>query len=77
MAKYIVIAERNGDIFTSEFNDREVAIKQAVYQYYHLTARERKAQSLYVLESVNPDEEAEDHLDGNIIWNMEEMSNEG
>lgn len=34
----------------------------------HLTAREQEKNTVYVLESINPDEEAEDHFDGNPIW---------
>lgn len=68
--KYLVISgQKNGtgDLFTSEYNTQEEAIKAAEYALAHLTDREKEKTSLYVLESANPDEEAENHFDGNIV----------
>lgn len=69
--KYIVVNEpqkESGDWFTKESNDKEAAINEAKYQWNHLISTEKKKRSVYVIESVNPDEEAENHFDGNYIW---------
>lgn len=70
--KYVVIDDNRGDIFTAEFQTAEQAIEEAKNQYNHKTAGERKHSKIYVLESVNPDEEAENHLDGNVIYTATE-----
>ena len=73
--KYVAIDERiEGDIFTAEFNTAEEAIEEAKNNYYYKTAGEKKQSKIYVLESVNPDEEAVDHLDGNVIFNADEYN---
>lgn len=75
--KYIVIDERKdgtGDIFTEEFEILDEAIQSAKDQLAHMTDREKEQRRVYVLESVNPDEEAPDHLDGNPVWEHESMS---
>ena len=73
--KYIIIDERKGhpESFSSaETDDREHAIASAENQWYkYLTDRERAVRTIYVLESINPDEEAPDHFDGNVIWRAE------
>lgn len=69
--KYIVMDERRdgtGDIFTAEFETLAEAVREAESQLTHLTAQEQKQRTVYVLESANPDEEAEDHLDGWPRW---------
>jgi len=70
--KYIVSDEpRNytsGDIFNDEFDTLDQAISAADNQWSHLTFNEKKARTIYVLESINPDEEAPDHFDGMPIW---------
>lgn len=69
--RYIVIDRRKdgtGDWFTNEHDDKQEAMKQAVSDWNHLTYREKKVREIFVLESVNPDEEAPDHFDGNPIW---------
>lgn len=70
--KYVVIDENRGDIFTAEYQTAEQAIKEAKIQYNHKTDREKKQSKIYVLESINPDEEAENHLDGNVIYTATE-----
>lgn len=72
--KYIMMQEKKkgaSDIFTTEFDDRQEAIKSAKNQWDYLTYREKKQNRVYVLESINPDEEAENHFDGNIIYECE------
>ena len=66
--KYIIIDENNGDMFNKEYESREEALKQAEIDWGYLTDREKeKRTAFYVLESVNPDEEAPDHYDGEPI----------
>lgn len=69
--KYIVIDQRKdgtGDIFTTECSNAPEAIQEARKEWEHLTGDERKARVIYVLESVNPDENAPDHFDGNEVF---------
>ena len=69
--KYVVIdihRDGTGDMYNTEHDDREGAIREADDQWSHLTASERKARTVYVLESANPDEEAADHFDGTPVW---------
>lgn len=61
-----------GDNFTEEFGNRESAITKAKKDWRYLTRTEQKKRRIYVLESVNPDVEAEDHFDGDIIWEAKE-----
>lgn len=66
--KYIVMEEKAHDTFTKEFETAEEAIKEAKSDWEWLTDYDRKHYTaFYVLESVNPDEDAQDHFDGNII----------
>ncbi len=62
--KYIVMNDDGNDIYNDEFDNREDAIKRAEY-------RSRYEDDIIVLESVNPDEDAADHFDGNLIWEEE------
>lgn len=69
--KYIVIDEQRngyGDVFTKKFDDKDAAVEEAKSQWDHLTFREQKLRTVYVLESVNPDPDAIDHMDGNYVW---------
>lgn len=70
--RYIVFngnRDFTGDIDTTEFNNRTEAIEEAARIWdRRLTADEKKTQTVYVLESANPDEDAADHFDGNTIW---------
>lgn len=69
--KYVILDERNNDLFTSEFDTKEEATKEARKQFEYLTDSEKtKLVSFCVIESVNPDEEAPDHFDGNIILKL-------
>lgn len=66
--KYIIIDERKNDFFTEEFEDRDEAINTAEYDWDRRTEYDKKhTDRFYVLESVNPDEDADDHFDGNPI----------
>lgn len=66
--KYIIIDERKNDWFTEEFESKDEAIKTAKSDWDRRTAYDKKrTEAYYVLESVNPDEDADDHFDGDII----------
>ena len=72
--KYIVFDEYqngSGDTFTREFDEKEKAIAEAKFQWGHLTATEKKHRIVYAMESVNPDEDAPDHFDGDYVWHCE------
>lgn len=69
MAKYVLIDERDVDVFEKEFDTAEAALREGCFDWDRMTKNERKAcKSFYVLESVNPDEEAENHFDGDIVF---------
>ena len=73
--KYIVMDERKdgtGDFFNDEYATAEEAIKVAKWKWSYLTAKEKKERTIWVLESANPDEEAENYFDGNPIFTAEE-----
>lgn len=61
-----------GDEFDKEFDVLEDAVEEAKNQWDHLTYAEQKKRTVYVLESVNPDEDAENHFDGNYVWTSEQ-----
>lgn len=67
--KYILIDwVKDGDMFTEEFETVEEAVETASYEWEQLSTHDKNRRSeFYVLESVNPDEDAEDHLDGDIV----------
>lgn len=66
--KYIVVDEKENDVFTKEFDSKEEAIKYADIDYDRMSESDKaKRKAYYILESVNPDEDAENHFDGNII----------
>lgn len=69
--KYIVTDSRKdgtGDIYTTECATLEEAIVEAERQYKYLSPSEKAVRTVAVIESANPDEDAEDHLDGDLIW---------
>lgn len=70
--KYIVFNGNKdfvADIDTMEFDNQTEAIEEADRIWSRrLTDDEKKTQTVYILESANPDEDAADHFDGNTIW---------
>lgn len=71
MAAYIVIEESRdavGDIQNKDYASKEDAIKAANRLWNHLTDSEKGQTTVCVLESVNQDPDAPDHMDGNVIW---------
>ncbi len=72
---YVVCNEgRNGwgDIILKEFDNKEDAVAQAKEEWKGLSEEDREKRHIYVLESVNPDPESEDHLDGAYVWKCDE-----
>ena len=71
--KYVLIDwVKDGDMFTEEFETAEEAVEAASYEWEHLSESDKNRRSdFYVLESANPDAEAENHLDGNIVKRWE------
>lgn len=68
--KYVVIDQTKTDWFTSEYATKEEAIQACKDDFGRLTTTDRnKRVAFYVLESVNPDEDADNHLDGDVIYN--------
>ena len=66
--RYIIMDYTDGDCFTDEFDNKEEAILEAEGKWSNLTRFEKKHRTeFYVLESVNPDEDAPDHYDGNDV----------
>ena len=70
--KYILIDQiKNGDMFTEEYNDLEQARAAADRQFSSLSAHDKaRRESFFVLKSVNPDEEAMDHFDGDPVYTL-------
>ena len=69
--RYIVIDERKNDFFTEEFESKDEAIKTAKSDWNHRTEHDKKhTEAYYVLESVNPDEDVDNHFDGNPIFTL-------
>ena len=67
----------SGDnISAEEFTSAEEAIKEADWEWYLLHYSEKKKRKIYVIESANPDEDAPDHFDGNIIHTCSDDDNE-
>lgn len=66
--KYILVDETKTDMFTKEFDDKQKALEEGEREFALLTSFDKKRRlGFYVLESINPDEDAENHFDGNII----------
>lgn len=66
--KYLVIDETRGDMFVEEFETEEKATEYAeTYWNYKCEADKKKCSEYYVLESINPDPEAENHFDGDVV----------
>ena len=71
--KYLLMRTWGIDTQIDEFETAEEAIKTGKREWSHTCESDRKkCKEFYVLESVNPDENAEDHLDGNPIWDAKE-----
>lgn len=66
--KYLIVDEHKNETFVKEFETKEEAIKEADWEWNHLNENDKKSrQAYYILESVNPDPDAENHFDGDPI----------
>lgn len=67
--KYIVMDQiMNGDLFTEEFDTVDEALEYGEAEWEHLSKVDKNRRTSYILlESANPDEDAENHLDGDIV----------
>lgn len=76
--KFIVIDDRKIDMFTKEFDDLNEAIKECEYQWNHMTNSEKQndCNSMFVIKSINPDEDAENHYDGDFVYVIKLNGNE-
>lgn len=68
MANYIYVYGKMGSEWIEEYNTLEEATQAADYEWGRMNEADRKAcDYAYILKSANPDEEADDHLNGEII----------
>lgn len=66
--KYLVIREQRNDAYVDEFETKEEAIAFADEEWRSMCEQDKNSTSnFYVLESINPDEDADNHFDGNPI----------
>lgn len=67
--EFILIDSKDGDQFEDYFDTAEEAIEAARIGWNQLSNDEKKHRdSFYVLRSINPDREAENHFDGEILF---------
>jgi hypothetical protein len=65
--KYLVIDQRKYDEFVEEFSTKEEAIAFADDEWERMAKADKDSTvAFYVLESVNPDPDSEDHYDGDF-----------
>lgn len=64
--KYVLVDMTRGDMFTEEFEDKQNAIDYGDRMFSYKTKAD-KCTEYYLLESADPDEESEQHLNGDII----------
>lgn len=68
VSSYIIMDYNDGELFTSEFEELDDAISEAEYQWDCLTEKEKNTRDEYfILKSANPDMDAENHLDGDVV----------
>lgn len=66
--KYILITGTRNDEEVKEFKTAQDAIKEGEYIWSRMCEADKSATDyMYVLESANPDETADNHFDGNHI----------
>ena len=79
--RYVFVIGNDNVENSIESDDKDMLIQSCKHEWAHLSYYDRKRQHAYVLESVNPDEDAMDHMDGTIIfdakkWEEEELAND-
>ena len=66
--KYIVMDYKSGELFTEEFDSVEEAVQSADWDWCWLSEKDKARRTeIFVLKSANPDRDAEDHLEGDIV----------
>lgn len=67
--KYVILDQiKDGDLFTLECDDKDEALKAAERGWNNLSDHDKGRREFYmVLESVDPDTDAENHLDGDVV----------
>lgn len=66
--KYILIDDCGNDIFTKEYSNMSEALKAGEMIYRSFSKSEIKRRFFfYLLKSADPEETAENHLDGDIV----------
>lgn len=66
--RYLLIDEKNGDIFEKAFETKEQAIAAGDREWAGLTAYDKKQRdAFYILESVTDDADAQNRYDGDVI----------
>lgn len=69
--KYVFIDERTNNYYNKDFDSLDEAISTADTDFAHLTDREKSKVIFFgIIESQNPDEEAPDHCDGNVVYQL-------
>lgn len=68
MEEYLIIDQCGNDVFIEYFRTEAEAIAEAQKQFERMTNSDRKRrEAFHVMKTANPDKEAPDHLDGDII----------
>lgn len=66
--QYILIEIKNGDWFTKYFETEEEGIKGGDFAFSYLTKVDKNhTEGFYLIKSANPDPDAPDHFDGDVI----------
>jgi len=59
---------KNGDCFINEFETKKEAIKSGELAFQCMSEFDKnRREEFFILKSVNPDEGAENHLDGDMV----------
>jgi hypothetical protein len=65
---YLLITGKKGSEFCDEFETKKEAITAGNYEFRHLEKDDIKnTDYMYILKSVNPDPDAPNHYDGDIV----------
>ena len=68
MSKYVLIERTGNEQVTTEYDDKFEALSDLRSEWLQMSRTDQdKVTDFYVLESVNPDENADNHLDGDFV----------
>lgn len=75
--RYVLIdSTANGDTWTKEFNDIVEALRTAEYDWSSMSDYDKKkCDEFMVIDSVNENEEADNHLDGRVVVTWKRWNN--